>query len=368
MTQAWPAVSVVIPVRNEARYIVGCLDSIIGNDYPKERLEVLVVDGLSTDGTADIIREYIGQYPFIRLLENPARTTPSALNVGIRASAGAIVIRMDAHATYERDYVRQCVTALQRTEAANVGGAQYAAGESYLSNAIAAATTSPFGVGDARFRYSAREEWVDTVYLGAWYRDTLVQLGGFAEDWVVNQDYELNARLRASGGKILLSPKIRCTYYVRGSLRALARQYYRYSLWRVRTLKAHPASLRLRHVVPPAFVLSLLLSVSLVPLSWIAASVIPGFYLICNLIASVRGAYGAGWRYLPVLPLVFGTLHVASGAGFWVGVLRSGVPRFSFNQIRSVSGRVHMTSPVRSKLAANTSERKVDLSDKSTAR
>jgi len=163
-----PFVTVVVPMRNEERYISICLDSIVANDYPKDRLEVLVVDGMSTDRSRKIVEDYIQRYPFIRLLENPKRIVPAALNIGIREARGEIIIRMDAHTVYAPDYISCCVELLMTTDAANVGGPMRKVGTTYVSRAIAIATSVPFGVGDSYFHYAESDRYVDTVYLGAW--------------------------------------------------------------------------------------------------------------------------------------------------------------------------------------------------------
>ena len=321
----WPFVSIVLPMRNERRHIERCLDSILATDYPVDRLEVLVVDGESDDGSDELVRRYAREHP-VRLLSNPERIVPTAMNRGIAEARGDVIVRMDAHTTYAPDYVRRCVEALERTDAAAVGGVQAAVGSDLVTVAIAAATTSRFGVGNARFRYADREEFTDTVYLGAWRRATLEAAGGFDAAWVVNQDYELNCRLRRDGGKILLSPSIRCEYHVRDSLLALARQYFRYGMWRVKTLRAHPFSLRWRQLAPPAFVATLVSAALLSSVSLVPLTLIGGLYLLANLAASAVVARARGLRYLPVLPLTFACLHLCWGAGFLVGLVRFGLP------------------------------------------
>lgn len=332
-SKRYEKISIIIPAYNEERCIARCLDSILHNDYPKDLIEILVVDGKSTDRTQEIVQDYAQRYPFVRLLENFKRIQAAAMNIGISKAEGDIILRMDAHTTYASDYIRQCVNLLQTTGAANVGGAQQAIGTNYISNVIAAVTTSPFGVGDARFRFSNQEEFVDTVYLGAWHKSTLEALGGFNEEWMVNEDYELNYRLRQAGGKILLSPKIRCQYFVRSSLGALARQYFRYGFWKVKTLVTYPDSLRWRQLVPPIFVLALVVSLALLPVFWPASIIIPGLYAAANVAASLQVARCRGWRYLPLLPVVFATLHLSWGLGFWSGIVRFGVPRFSWKSL-----------------------------------
>lgn len=333
MPNEWPFVTVIIPVYNEERYIGMCLDSVVANDYPKDRLEVLVVDGMSTDRSREIVMRYIEQYPFIRLLDNPRRIVPAALNLGIREARGEIIVRMDAHTAYAPDYIRQCVRLLMTTDAANVGGPMRKVGTTYVSEAIAAATTTPFAAGDAYFHYADSNRWVDTVYLGAWRCETLEILGGFNEELEANEDYELNYRLREMGGRILLSPQVRCWYYVRSSVRALARQYFRYGFWKVKTLRIHPDSIRWRQLVPHVFVLGLSSSLLILPFHPLLGAFLPGLYLIANLVASIWTAATRGWKYFPVLPVIFATVHVSWGLGFLVGLLRWGVPRFSIRSL-----------------------------------
>lgn len=322
-------VSVIIPMRNEENFIGACLDSIIANDYPKEHLEVIVVDGMSSDRSREIVLDYAARHSYIRLLDNPGCMAPTALNIGIREARGEIIIRMDAHTVYAFDYISSSVELLQTSGAANVGGLQRAVGNNYISNAIALATTSRFGIGDAKYRYAEKEMWVDTVYLGAWYKKTLETIGGFNEEWVANEDYELNYRLRVAGGKILLSPKIRCWYFVRDSLRKLARQYFRYGMWKVKTLVAYPDSLRWRQMAPPILVIALLLSMILLVSEQKIGLFIPVTYFVGSLVASVVVAPKRGLRYLPILPIVFWTLHLSWGTGFFVGIMRFGIPSIS---------------------------------------
>jgi cellulose synthase/poly-beta-1,6-N-acetylglucosamine synthase-like glycosyltransferase len=321
-------------MRNEERHIVGCLKSILANEYPQDRLEILVVDGMSRDGSREIVQAYVASHPNVRLLDNRERIVSSALNVGIREARGEIIVRMDAHAVCARDYVRACVRLLETTEAASVGGVQRAVGTDYMSEAVAIAMKSPFGVGNAAFRHAGRNTWVDTVYLGAWHRSTLERLGGFDEGWVVNQDYELNVRLRQAGGKILLAPDVRCWYHVRPTLGALARQWLRYGFWRVKTLVAYPDSLQWRQLAPPALVLALILSLALLPVHWPLAMLVPALYLSANLLSAIWTASRWGWKYLPLLPLVFATIHMSWGAGFLAGLVKWGVPRITLRSLR----------------------------------
>lgn len=326
-----PFVSVIVPIRNEERYLAACLESVLASDYAHDRLEILVIDGMSTDRSRDIVQDYARRHPLIRPLDNPKRVQAAALNIGIREARGDIILRMDAHTLYAPDYVRRCVELLETSEAANVGGVQGAVGTGYISNAIAVAMTTPFGVGDALFRYTHTRLWVETVYLGAWRKSTLEALGGFDEEWIVNEDYELNFRLRKAGGRILVWPAIKSSYLVRSSLGMLARQYFRYGFWRVKTLVAHPDSLLWRQLTPPVLVAALLLSVGMLLAGWMLGAIIPVLYLVACLAASIWTASGRGWRYLPLLPIVFATIHFSWGVGFLAGLFKWGMPRITLS-------------------------------------
>jgi succinoglycan biosynthesis protein ExoA len=329
MDETSPFISIIIPMRNEGDHIRPCLEAALGQDYPAERMEILVVDGCSTDHSREVVAQYIQRHAHLRLLDNPRRTTSAALNVGIRAARGKYVVRIDAHTVVAADYVRQCVTLLESSGAANVGGQMRPMGQTAVGRAVALSTTSRFGVGDARFHYDAREQPVDTVYMGAFRREIFDQVGLFDEELIRNQDYELNIRIRKAGGKILLSPKIVSHYTPRSSLPALWRQYFEYGYWKVRTVQKHPTSLRWRQALPPLFVGSFLGSLLLgflwLPARWLFAFV-GGGYLLANLAASTIAARRGGWRYFPLLPVVFAAIHFAWGLGFLAGVARILVP------------------------------------------
>lgn len=316
-----PLVSVAIPMFNEAARIEACLASVLANTLPDgHTLEVLVFDGDSTDDSADRVRRIADRDPRVRLLRNPERLQADAFNRAIREARGTFLVRMDAHSLYAPDYVAECVRLLQTTGAANVGGVQRAVGDTPLTRAVAAAVSSPFAAGDAKYRYATEPAWVDTVYLGAWRVKTLRDLDGMRPGWAVNEDYEMNVRLRQRGGRVYLSPTIRSEYHVRGSIPKLARQYFRYGFWKVRTLMHHPGSLRWRQLVAPAFILSLLATPLLV--WWLGALGLAhvAAYLGANLAASVAVARRAGWSRLPLLPIVFATIHLSWGSGFWCGL------------------------------------------------
>jgi succinoglycan biosynthesis protein ExoA len=329
-----PFVSIMIPIRNEEKYMKKCLDSILENDYPMDKVEILLIDGLSEDRTRDILFDYLRKYPFISLLDNHKKIQVAALNIGIEAAKGSIILRMDAHSVYPPDYIRQCVQLLETTEASNVGGVLVAEGSNYTAKAIALAVTCSFGVGDAKYRIATTEEWVDTIFPGAWKKQTLMELGGFREDWVINEDYELNFRLRESGGKILLSPTIKCHYFVRDSIPSFIRQYFRYGFWKVKTIVAHPHSLRWRQMIPPLFVICLFLSLLLLPINLLFLS-LPFTYFMANFFFSVRVSYRKGFRYVFLLPFLFFSIHLNWGLGFIFGLFKWGVPKVSWRNIKS---------------------------------
>ena len=247
------------------------------------------------------------------------------MNVALAAAKGDLIIRVDGHTVIAPDYVRECVAQLQRTGADNVGGRMEAVSESSFGRAVALATNSPFGAGGARFHYSDQEEWVDTVYMGAWPREVFERVGLFDEEQVRNQDDEFNYRLLSHGGKILLSPRIKSKYYNRSTPRSLWRQYFEYGFWKVRVMQKHPRQMRPRQFAPALFVAALISALILLPLSFIGKYFVlltAGSYLIANLTASLLVTRKKGWRLLPPLPLAFATLHLAYGCGFLVGLVK----------------------------------------------
>lgn len=240
----------VLPTLNERPFIRDCLDSLRAQDYP-DLIEILVVDGGSTDGTQQIVT---AEGPRVRLLDNPRVTAAAAMNIGIRHVKGDIVCRADAHARYAPDYVRRCVEVLLDTGADNVGGPMRPVGTTDFGRAVAAVTCSPFGIGRGRFHYSKQREIVDTVYLGCWWRRTLEDLEGYDESslqWAA-EDQELNFRLRRNGGTVVLDPSIRSWYFPRETPKALARQYFNYGMAKASTLAKHGTLPTWRPLAPAA--------------------------------------------------------------------------------------------------------------------
>jgi glycosyltransferase involved in cell wall biosynthesis len=320
------SVSVIVPCRNEIKFIEKCLDSIIAQDYPKEKLEILVVDGFSEDGTREIIKNYSDNYQFIKLLDNPKKIAPSAINIGIKNATGDIIIRMDAHNIYKKDYISKCVAYLQKYNADNVGGIWITlpGSDTLISHAIALVLSHPFGVGNAYFRIGSKEpKEVDTVPFGCYRREVFSKIGLFDEELIRNQDDEFNYRLIKNGGKILLVPEIVSYYYARESLTKLWRTYFQYGYWKVRVMQKHKFPASWRHIVPISFVLC------------IFGSAILGFfykfwfYLFCTIVIlymfisflfSTKISLKKGIKYLFVLPISFANLHFSYGLGFLKGI------------------------------------------------
>jgi len=318
-----PLVTVIMPIRNEEAFIARSAGAVLQQDYPADRLEFIIADGQSDDRTRAVIDTLPGSER-IQVIDNPRRRQAFGLNLALRRARGEIIVRVDGHTIIAPDYIRQCVQALRETGAVNVGGRMEPHGETRVGRAIAAAGSSRFGVPTA-FHVSDRPQFTDTVYLGAWPRKALLAAGGFDERLRVNEDYELNFRLRQAGGRVFLSPAIRSVYYGRQTLRALARQYATYGWDRTNTLRLHPGSLKPRQLVAPTFVAALLLGAVLAPLgvaprlAWLG---LVALYAGADGVASVGVARRAGWDLLPIAPVVFATMHIAWGMGFWVGIAR----------------------------------------------
>jgi succinoglycan biosynthesis protein ExoA len=320
-----PVVSLILAVRNEEKFIARTLTAVVGQSYPPNRMEVIIADGMSADGTRETVKTFQDTSRNIILIENPGKIVATGLNAALRQARGDIIVRVDGHTIIAPDYVEQCVTALSRTAADNVGGRMHAAGEGITGDAIALATSSPFGVGGARFHYSEKEEWVDTVYLGAWRREVFERIGLFDEEQRRNQDDEFNYRLGARGGKILLTPAIKSTYYCRRSLRSLWTQYFEYGFWKVRVLQKHPKQMRPRQFIPALFVISLgLAGVAglFLPVGRDLLAATLSAYGIANIAVSIITALRKGVRHFLLLPLVFGVLHFSYGVGFLAGLVK----------------------------------------------
>jgi len=324
--QVWPPVTVVMPVRNEADFIARSLGAVLNQDYPPDKLDVLVADGMSDDDTVAIIESLPGAER-VRVIPNPERIQSYGLNRMIPLATGEIIVRVDGHTIIAPDYVRQCVLTLQDTGADNVGGAMDPVGISSVGKAIAIAGKSPFAVPSV-FHVSQTPQYTDTVYLGAWPRRVFETVGLFNTELPANQDYEFNYRIRANGGKIYFNPAIRSHYYSRQTWAHLWRQYHRYGRGKIQTLKQHPQSLQPRQVVAPLFVLGLVTGPMLGWFSrvflWLYVSVIL-LYIVLGSVFALRAAHHheenmAVWRVL----MVFVIMHISWGLGFWREIIRPG--------------------------------------------
>jgi glycosyltransferase involved in cell wall biosynthesis len=319
-----PFVSVIVPVRNEAGFIGRCFEALALQDYPRDRFEVIVLDGGSTDTTVPELHEVAREHGLaFALLPNPRRTTASGFNLGLAAARGDVIIRVDGHTRVDPTFISASVAALQSSGADAVGGPIRTRGEGRIGRAIALAMASPFGVGNAAFRYSDEAAWTDTVPFGAYRREVFERVGELAEDIDRGEDDEFNYRLRDHGLRIFRTPSIGSDYYARGSFTALARQYWGYGIAKAAVLGRHPRRLSPRHLVPSAFVLSLA-SALLAPLdrrflhlSGLAA----GAYALASAIATLRIALRGHGDAAPYLPPVFATIHLTAGAGFLAGIV-----------------------------------------------
>jgi glycosyltransferase involved in cell wall biosynthesis len=322
---ATPAVSVVVPCRNERDHIETCVKSILAQEAPPGGFEVIVADGMSSDGTRNILSKLAKGNDQLRIVDNPEGIVSTGLNTALRVARGNVIIRMDAHTEYAFDYIRSCFDVLRTTGADNVGGPWIAKGTGLISRAIAAAFQSPFSFGGTRGHNPHYEGIVDTVYLGCWPRNIFDRVGTFDEELVRNQDDEFNLRLTRAGGKIWQSPSIRSWYRPRNSFLALFKQYMQYGYWKVRVIQKHRLPASVRHLVPAGFILSLLVLTPVYFSSPLAAKIwwfLIGSYLACILIAAFLTAARSEWRLFPFLPFVFACYHFGYGYGFLRGLWR----------------------------------------------
>jgi len=323
-----PFVSIIIPCRNEEKFIEKCINSIIANDYPKNKLEVLIVDGRSEDKTRNIVKKYLVKYRFLKILDNPSKIASSALNIGIRKSRGKIIMRMDAHCIYEKDYISKCVKYLEKFDADCVGGLWITlpSNDSVLSWSIALSLSSPFGVGDSYFRIgSKKRRYVDTVPFGCYRREVFDRIGFFDEELVRNQDDEFNFRLLKNKGRILLCPDIVSYYYARDTLNKLWRMYFQYGYFKPLVLKKIGKIFTLRQIIPPFFIslLMLMFFLSIVSKYFLYFFfIIIGTYLLVNCFFSVIISFKSkNLRLLPFLIVSFLILHFSYGTGYLKGII-----------------------------------------------
>lgn len=325
-----PAVSVLVPCRNEAAHIETCLRSILAQEDPPGGFEIIVADGLSTDGTRGIVARLAVEEERIRLIDNGGGIASTGLNAAIRLARGDVLVRMDAHATYAPDYLHRCLEALGASGADNVGGPYRAKGQGRAQRAVAAASSSMFAVGPQRGRQIGYEGYADTVVFGCWRRRAFERYGPFDETLRRNQDDEHNLRIVRAGGKIWQSPTIRAWYVPRSSLRALFLQYLAYGYWKVPLIVKHHGPASLRHAIPCLFVSSVVVLLALAPwwrpALWLWAGLMV-VYALGVLFATLQAAARSGWDLAPRLPAAFCAIHLAYGLGFLAGLARLGLCR-----------------------------------------
>lgn len=324
-----PRVVVVMPVINEERHLRASVDRIIGQDYAGP-LDVVIAVGPSRDATSSIAQQLAAEFERVHVVDNPSGRTPSGLNAAIAFMDSDVVVRVDGHAMITDDYVRTGVETLQSTGADNVGGIMDAEGTTATESAIAAAMTSAFGVGGASFHIGGEPGPALTVYLGCFRRSALTRVGGYDETMVRAQDWEMNYRIRQTGGDVWFTPQMRVSYRPRPTLRALARQYHDYGRWRREVARRHPDTVSLRYLAAPVTVVGVAIGIVLgivglaTGISWLAVLgfAAPVVYLVGNLLASAQAAVRGrlSWASTLLLPCVYATMHGAWGTGFLRGV------------------------------------------------
>lgn len=324
-------VSVILPIKDEEDYIKKCLESMIQQDFPKDKMEILAVDGMSEDNTIKIIDKIKNKYCDLNLkvLLNEKQIVPPAMNIGIENARGDYIIRIDAHSEYSKNYISKCVEYLDKNpEVWNVGGPMRAVGTNYLGKAIAFLHHSPFGLGGGKFHDVEYEGYVDTVYLGAFRKEVFNKIGLYNEKLIRNQDIELNSRIQKAGGKIYLTPEIKSYYYNRDSIFGLIRQNFRNGLWNIKTKNINSDALSIRHFIPLFFVLSLLagLSLSVIESTRLFGNFIfsasLGSYFLVSLYFSSKVIKEKGFKYFWVMPFLFFVLHFSYGIGSLVGLFK----------------------------------------------
>ncbi len=333
------SVSVIVPCYNEEKFIGKALDNL-AEQYPSADYEIVVVDGMSTDDTRKVVEEFQQTHPelAVRLLDNPARNIPHALNLGIAAARGAIIARMDAHAVPSAGYIRRCVEVLRAGNVGIVGMPCRVrpADETVAARAIALGVSHPFGIGDAKYRLSendgsATQEEVDTVAFACFPKSLWQQLGGYDEGLLTNEDYDFNYRARVRGRRVVLDRRAHCDYFARATIAKLASQYSRYGAWKARMIRLRPRSLRLRQLVAPVFVLSIATLATAGfwrSFAWQVLALQFGTYLLAAVVFASRitRKNRESFSVMLTLPAVFLVIHLAWGASFLWGLV-STVPK-----------------------------------------
>ncbi len=324
---SFPMVSVIAPCRNEARFIENTLNSILQSDYPADRMELLAVDGMSTDGTREIIQRMAAQNNRIKLLDNPAKIQATAMNVGIKAALGEYIARIDCHAVYTSNYISKCVELAERTGAANAGGYwdTLPGADTAVARAIAAATKSRFGVGKSVYRIGGfnQEQECDAAAAGTFRREFLEKIGLYDERLVRNEDTELNHRIRKAGGLIIISPEIKVGYYNRATYRGLWQQAFNNGLWNIYSIWLTGVRLFVRHFIPLFFVLGLIASAAGILLWWPVKWLLLGCALLYLSVAAVSSIQITRQTKVSAILVLWAyvVLHISYGLGSLWGVI-----------------------------------------------
>jgi len=322
-------VSVIIPCYNEQATIGQLLEAIYNQTYPKNELEVVVADGLSTDNTRKVVKDYLVLHPDlqIRVIDNLRRVIPSGLNRAIESSIGQYIVRMDAHSIPNCDYIQKCIEGLEANLGENIGGTWeiQPGSATWIAKSIAMAASHPIGAGDARYRIGGAAQEVETVPFGAFHRDLIRKIGMFDENLLSNEDYEFNARIRQSGGRVWLDPSISSIYYARPTLSELAKQYWRYGYWKAQMLRKHAKTLRWRQILPPLFVLALLGLGILTPVwilaRWLLALIVILYIIVVFGIGILMSRKHSSISLMIGVPLATATIHFSWGTAFLWGLI-----------------------------------------------
>ena len=326
-----PKVSIIVPCYNEQSTIRLLLEALCAQTFPRAEMEVVIADGMSTDGTRAAIAAFQSEFPEldVRVVDNIRRNIPSGLNRALEAARGEIIVRLDGHSRPYPDYIERCFQAHESDRGENVGGVWeiQPGAATWIAESIAVAAAHPLGVGDAMYRLAAAAAEVDTVPFGSYRRTLVHRIGAYNESLLTNEDYEFNARIRKASGRVWLDPAIRSVYFARATLGELIRQYWRYGYWKWRMLRNFPGTVRWRQALPPMFVLSLIglgLAALLLPVArWILTAELIVYFSILLFAGAHAARKHQKIFLLSGLPLAITAMHVSWGSGFLWSMLTS---------------------------------------------
>lgn len=326
-------ISIIMPIRNEEKYIYSTIKSILGQKFFNKDYEIIIADGMSTDRTREIINDLIRKNNKIKLIDNPKKIVPVGFNLALNKAKGDIIIRVDGHTKINSDYIFNCVQKLEQNNYANVGGLMNAQGDKLIDHSISIATSSVFGVGNSYFHFSSKSRYVDTVFMGAWKKEIFYKYGGFDEELVRNQDDEFNFRISQQGEKIWLDTSIKSEYFPRNTLKKLFKQYFQYGFYKIRLFQKRGGFSSYRHLIPGLFVSSLIASILLFFIydhSYLLL-LVGGSYFLVNLFFSLYSAFISHHedkKYLTkffklslLLPIIYFILHLSYGLGSLIGII-----------------------------------------------